>query len=101
MNYSKQLMLRLLPKLDLEALDQTLRELNWQDVRPLFLDMQIDDIIGVDMNMLENNEEFLMNLHDIICKRHITRGVMCCPSCNRQYDITNGIVNMLLTEDEV
>jgi len=47
------------------------------------------------------DEEFLMNLHEIVCQRHIVEGAMVCNNCSREYPIKNGIANMLLNEDEV
>ena len=100
-NYSKALMQRLLQKLDLAALAYTLNDLKWQDVRPVFLDNQVTDVNQIDLNALAEDEDFLMNLHDICCKRHITEGTLICPNCSRQYEIKGGVVNMLLTEEEV
>ena len=89
MEYSKTLMQKLLEKIDYAALRATVESLQWQDVKPLPETANAED------------EDFLMALHDICCKRHITEGTMCCPNCNREYGIRNGIANMLLNEDEV
>ena len=102
MAYSKNLMQRLLEKLDLPALKITLDQLNWQDVRPLFPTPEMmADPGSVDVAVLREDEEFLTNLHEICCKRHITEGQLICPNCERSYEIKTGIVNMLLNEDEV
>ena len=88
-------------KLDLSALNLTLTELNWTDVKPLFLKKEITDVSQVDLKQLAEDEEFLMNLHDICCKRHISQGSLICRNCNREYIIKGGVINMLLLEDEV
>ena len=103
MAYSKPLMQRLLQKLDLGALNLTLNELEWADVKPLFLDDQetAADPEQANLEALSENEDFLTNLWEITCRRHVTEGQLICRNCGRQYDIKNGIVNMLLNEDEV
>ena len=88
-------------KLDLSALNLTLTELNWTDVKPLFLKKEITDVSQVDLKQLAEDEEFLMNLHDICFKRHISQGSLICRNCNREYIIKGGVINMLLLEDEV
>lgn len=47
------------------------------------------------------DESFLKDLHLLLVRRQIVEGYMICPNCERQYDIKNGIPNMLLREDEV
>lgn len=101
MPYSKALMKKAMVKLDLSALNLTLTELNWTDVKPLFLKKEITDVSQVDLKQLAEDEEFLMNLHDICCKRHISQGSLICRNCNREYIIKGGVINMLLLEDEV
>ena len=104
MEYSKPLMQRLLQKIDLGALQHTLsNDLKWQDVRPVFLDnaeLSANPKLA-NLDELAENEEFLHNLWEICVHRHITEGMLHCNNCGRQYDIKNGIVNMLLNEDEV
>ena len=103
MAYSKPLMQRLLQKLDLGALQLTLNELEWADVKPLFLGDQETAANPklANLEALSEDEEFLINLWEITCRRHVTEGQLVCRNCSRQYDIKNGIVNMLLNEDEV
>lgn len=101
MPYSKALMKKAMVKLDLSALNLTLTELNWTDVKPLFLKKEITDVSQVDLKQLAEDEEFRMNLHDICCKRHISQGSLICRNCNREYIIKGGVINMLLLEDEV
>ncbi|PRP88200.1 hypothetical protein PROFUN_04023 [Planoprotostelium fungivorum] len=45
-----------------------------------------------------DNEEFLKKIHDVT---HIEEGGLYCNNCKRIYPIKNGIVNMLLNENEV
>ena len=100
MAYSKALMQRLLEKIDYPAFYNTAISLNWDGVNKLppipENNMSIcDDPVWVE------NEDFLMTLHDLCCKRHITTGSLICPSCSREFPIKNGVANMLLQEDEV
>lgn len=47
------------------------------------------------------NEEFLQQLHHVLLEVDITEGTMECPETGRQFQILNGIPNMLLDEYEV
>jgi len=44
MPYSKAIMQKAMLKLDLTALSLTMNELNWTDVKPLFLKKEITDV---------------------------------------------------------
>lgn len=81
MPYSKALMQKAMLKLDLSALNLTMTELNWTDVKPLFLKKEITDVSQVDLKQIAEDEEFLMNLHEICCKRHISQGSLICRNC--------------------
>ena len=81
----------------MDALRTTVDDLKWPEtfgVQPI----PPPDQITPD---LRENEEFLQNLFNICCTRHITEGVLKCPNCGREYGIKNGIANMLLNEDEI
>ena len=97
MDYSKELMQRLLDKIDYPALYTTVNALNWADVKQLPAPLEG----GILAPELFNDEEFLMNMFEICVKRQISEGAMQCPGCTREYVIKNGIANMLLNEDEV
>ena len=75
MEYSKPLMQRLFEKLDMNALRITMNDLKWEEVQ------SIPDDDTINQNNLVESDEFLMNLHEICVKRHITEGVMCCQNC--------------------
>ena len=100
MEYKKQLMQKLVEKLDYACLYNTVLSLNWPDHQPLPAPPADGSAISEDPNWMEN-EEFLMTVHDLCCKRHITEGALICPACSREYQIKMGIANMLLTEEEV
>ena len=97
MAYSKALMQRLLSKIDYPALYNTAMSLNWDGIGKLPPIPENNMSICDDPNWSEN-EDFLMTLHDLCCKRHIVTGVLICPNqeCSREYPIKNGIANMLL-----
>ncbi|KAL7711712.1 Trm112p-like protein [Entamoeba marina] len=48
----------------------------------------------------QNDQQFLQALHDVLIDFHIVDGELVCPCCGRKYLITNGIPNMLLSEQE-
>ncbi|CEM35199.1 unnamed protein product [Vitrella brassicaformis CCMP3155] len=80
----------LLPKLDWEALYKTAQELNLSPgVPPSYSEEDKKD------------ENFLRAVHDVVMDVHILEGKLVCPNCNREYPVSKGIPNMLLTNDEV
>jgi uncharacterized protein YbaR (Trm112 family) len=42
-----------------------------------------------------SDEEFLRNLHHVLCDIHVQEGALCCPGCAREFPITQGIPNMV------
>ena len=88
-DFSAELMLRLLPKLDWSALRQTARELG------------IADLPVAPPPDPASDEAFLKSLHDLIMDVHIVEGALVCPNCARRYAIKQGIPNMLLSETEL
>ncbi|KAK2143105.1 hypothetical protein LSH36_877g01019 [Paralvinella palmiformis] len=49
----------------------------------------------------ESNEEFLKKAHHILMEIEVKEGNLVCPETGRKFPISNGILNMLLNEDEV
>ena len=87
--FSPELMLRLLPKLDWAALRKTARELGIAE-----LPAELPPAPAAD-------EAFLKSLHDLIMDVHVVEGARVCPNCARRYPIAKGIPNMLLAEGEL
>ena len=87
--FSADLTLRLLGKLDWAALRKTVGELGIAElpeappVRP------------------EADEAFLRSVHDLVMDVHVVEGALVCPNCARAYPIRKGIPNMLLRDDEL
>ncbi|KAI9028601.1 Trm112p-domain-containing protein [Hyaloraphidium curvatum] len=79
---------RMLPKLEWGALVETAYSLGI-DSLPKELPENTDD------------EEFLKNLHHVLLETRVKEGKMICNNCNHVFPITDGIPNMLLTENEV
>ncbi|CAD8160393.1 unnamed protein product (macronuclear) [Paramecium tetraurelia] len=90
LEFKKDAILKLIPKLDFEVLSNTVRELGFKQ-----FPKQIPP--NVDQDLV-----FLKDLHRVLFETHIMDGQLTCPnpSCKRNYPITNGIPNMILTEDE-
>lgn len=78
-----------LPRLDYNALVLAANELN---------------IKGLPEKLPENiekDEKALASLHELLVEVMVEEGELVCPKCKREYPIKNGILNMLLREDEV
>ncbi|KAJ1501660.1 hypothetical protein HMI55_003277 [Coelomomyces lativittatus] len=82
-------MVRLLPKLDWEALKSTVQQLNLPHTLPVTFPEDAS-----------TNSAFLIMLHHILLEYHITSGSLVCPECKHVYPIREGIPNMLLTDNE-
>ncbi|XP_042296065.1 multifunctional methyltransferase subunit TRM112-like protein [Sceloporus undulatus] len=48
----------------------------------------------------ESNEDFLRKVHHVLMEVEVMEGVLKCPDTGREFPITKGIPNMLLSEEE-
>ncbi|KAG8146782.1 putative tRNA methyltransferase 112-like protein [Naja naja] len=48
----------------------------------------------------EKNEDFLRKVHHVLMEVEVIEGILKCPDTGREFPITKGIPNMLLSEDE-
>jgi len=49
----------------------------------------------------ELDDDFLLNLHEVLLQTDVKAGKMKCNGCGHVYPITDGIPNMLLQETEI
>ena len=49
---------------------------------------------------MANDDNFLKALYHILLKVHLVKGMLTCPTTGREFPVTNGIVNLMLEEDE-
>jgi len=85
--FNPQFIHHILPKLHWEALITTCKDL---------------DISTLPTELPQNvSEDLLKNVHDVVVDLHIQEATLICNNCSRAYPISNGVPNMLLTEDEV
>ncbi|CAM9286787.1 unnamed protein product [Chrysoparadoxa australica] len=47
-----------------------------------------------------NDSAFLAALHKILLDIHVVEGALVCPESNRRFPITDGIPNMMISEEE-
>jgi len=76
-----------------------LSKLDFAAIQSACKDLGLEAPAEIPSNAATDNG-FLRALHDIVVDVHIQEGKMICPNCSRQYPITNGVANMLLTEEE-
>ena len=50
---------------------------------------------------LKDTEEFLIYIHHILNEISIEEGCLICPNCGREYVIKEGIINMVLQDEEM
>ena len=58
------------------------------------------DFIKVDDNIKKENE-FWEYVHKVIDETLVINGNLKCPNCQREFPIKNGIVDMVLRDDEM
>ena len=58
------------------------------------------DFTTVDDSIKKQNE-FWEYVHKVLNETMVNEGVLICPNCNREYPIKNGIINMVLQDDEM
>lgn len=88
-DYSRETVLRLLPKVEWSALLKTCQSLN------------IDVGFPSEKPGEDSGDEVLESVLRVLLGRHVVTGEMRCNGCSRVYPITNSIPNMLLQEDEI
>ncbi|XP_029297559.1 multifunctional methyltransferase subunit TRM112-like protein [Cottoperca gobio] len=89
-DFNPQFVSRMIPKLEWSALVQAAEELGQRQDLPAEL-----------VPEYENNEEFLKKVHRVLLEVEVIEGCLRCPESGREFPISRGIPNMLLSEDEV
>jgi multifunctional methyltransferase subunit TRM112 len=87
--FNAEMMVRLLAKLD------------WPALRKTALEMGIADLPAAPPPAPGSDPAFLKSLHDLVMDIHVMEGQLVCPNCARAYPVSNGIPNMLLTDEEL
>ena len=47
------------------------------------------------------NTDILKYIHHVLFENLIVKGALICPNCSREYQIDDGIPNMILKDDEI
>lgn len=85
---------------EIEFAKHVLPILNWSTL------IQGAKALGLDSLPLEittdlaNDEGFLQALYHVLMNVHLVRGMLKCSETGREFPVTDGIVNMMLEEDE-
>lgn len=100
--YNREFLERLLPKIDWTAFQTTLCALEWTprpQTPPIYQHDPVSDEPGT-VPYVEDDETWWHLLHEYILNRKITHAKMTCSSCQHIFPIRDGIPNMLVREDE-
>ncbi|XP_046968842.1 multifunctional methyltransferase subunit TRM112-like protein [Vanessa cardui] len=81
---------RIIPKLDWEVLWKAADSIGHSEGLPQTIEQNYDE-----------DKEFLKKAHRVLLEVEVEEGYLTCPESGRQFPITKGIPNMLLTEAEV
>ncbi|XP_063294152.1 multifunctional methyltransferase subunit TRM112-like protein [Pelobates fuscus] len=88
-DFSRDFVVRMIPKLEWEALVEAADSLGHGSDLPR--ELQPD---------YENNEEFLKKVHHVLLEVEVIEGALKCPESGTEFPITRGIPNMLINEEE-
>ncbi|XP_061715225.1 multifunctional methyltransferase subunit TRM112-like protein [Cydia pomonella] len=88
-DFNPEFVSRVLPKLDWQVLWNAADSLGHSEGLPKTLENT------------EGDQEFLKKAHRVLLEVEVEEGHLTCPESGRQFTITKGIPNMLLTEAEV
>lgn len=89
-DFNREFISRIIPKLDWEVLWTAADSIGHSEGLPKTLEPKYDE-----------NEDFLKRAHRVLLEVEVEEGFLTCPESGRQFPITKGIPNMLLTEAEV
>ncbi|XP_076044941.1 multifunctional methyltransferase subunit TRM112-like protein [Oratosquilla oratoria] len=89
-DYNQEFIVRMVPKLDWDALVFAAKSVGHQDDLPTAIPDGFD-----------NDIDLLKKLHHILLEVEVVTGALECPETRRKFPISNGIPNMLLNEDEI
>ncbi|XP_032520441.1 multifunctional methyltransferase subunit TRM112-like protein [Danaus plexippus] len=89
-DFNPEFVTRIIPKLDWEVLWKAAQSIGHGDGLPQVIQPKY-----------EEDSEFLKKAHRVLLEVEVEEGYLTCPESGRQFPITKGIPNMLLTEAEV
>jgi multifunctional methyltransferase subunit TRM112 len=114
---NRQMLLKLLPKIEYNALVQACRQLSASSSSRILAEdcsnvvasiPDLPDTLPASLlegtNNNSNNDEddaLLLSLHKVLFDIHIVEGFLICPDTGRRFPIKNSIPNMILHEDEI
>ncbi|KAM3966327.1 tRNA methyltransferase subunit 11-2 [Aphomia sociella] len=89
-DFNPEFITRVIPKLDWDVLWGAADSIGHSEGLPKAVEPKF-----------EENEEFLKKAHRVLLEIEVEEGHLLCPESGRQFPISKGIPNMLLTEAEV
>ena len=63
--------------------------------------MNVNDLPEQVEPKMPENDDFMQRFHHALLELHLEEGELICPETGRRFQVTKGISNMLLNEDEV
>lgn len=90
----RNLVLKMLPKLDYDALVLTANHLREQDAKIPELPTRLPHTSTL-------QEETVAMYHKVLFDVHLMNGHLVCPDTGRRFPVKDGIPNMILHEDEI
>mmetsp|Transcript_40474 Transcript_40474/g.84695 ORF Transcript_40474/g.84695 Transcript_40474/m.84695 type:complete len:134 (-) Transcript_40474:474-875(-) len=85
---------------EIEFTKHTLPILNWNSLLQGASAMGLDSLPPSVTPELANDEGFLRALYHVLMNVHLVNGMLTCSETGREFPVTDGIVNMMLEEEE-
>mmetsp|Transcript_9561 Transcript_9561/g.17236 ORF Transcript_9561/g.17236 Transcript_9561/m.17236 type:complete len:136 (-) Transcript_9561:561-968(-) len=85
---------------EIEFAKHTLPILKWKSLLQGASAMGLDSLPPSVTPELANDEGFLRALYHVLMDVHLVNGMLTCSETGREFPVTDGIVNMMLEEDE-
>lgn len=85
---------------EIEFAKHTLPILNWESLLQGAKAMGLDSLPPAVTPELAQDEGFLRALYHVLMNVHLVNGMLTCSETGREFPVTDGIVNMMLEEQE-
>jgi len=85
---------------EIEFVKHTLPILNWPNLLIAAKSLGLESLPPQVTPEIANDTNFLKALYHVLMNVHLVNGMLTCSETGREFPVTDGIVNMMLEEDE-
>jgi multifunctional methyltransferase subunit TRM112 len=85
---------------DVRFVKGILNILEWQTLVQAASQMGLSTLPAILTDDLAHDENFLRALYHVLMNVHLINGILTCPETGREFPVTDGVLNMMLEEEE-